>query len=84
MLQKAFQAIKLTKNWYQVLIALSDHTIYYVQKELKLLKGDLMNSLTQGVDKIEDYKYILGKIHMLDICQQEISRLLEKEETFDD
>ena len=43
-----------------------------------------MNSLTQGVEKIEDYKYILGKIHMLDICQQEISRLLEKEETFDE
>ena len=34
-----------------------------------------MNSLTQGVEKIEDYKYILGKIHMLDICQQEMQKL---------
>ena len=34
--------------------------------------------------EIEDYKYILGKIHMLEACQQELSRLLEQEEKIDD
>ena len=44
----------------------------------------LRETLSQGVEKFEEYKYILGKLHMLDICQQEISRLLEKEEKLDD
>jgi|TARA_E500000318_G_scaffold18608_1_gene19417 hypothetical protein len=58
--------------------------IHNYQKELKSLKENLLENLTVGVDKIEDYKYILGKIHMLEACQQELSRLLEQEEKIDD
>ena len=58
--------------------------IHNYQKELKSLKENLLEKLTVGVDKIEDYKYILGKIHMLEACQQELSRLLEQEEKIDD
>ena len=54
--------------------------IYNLKKELKTLKQNLTESLSQGVENFEEYKYILGKLHMLDICQQEISRLLEKQE----
>ena len=55
------------------------------QKELKSAKQQLLDHLVQGgVEKIEDYKYILGKIHMLEACQQELSRLLEQEEKIDD
>ena len=47
------------------------------------MKESLRETLSQGVEKFEEYKYILGKIHMLDMCQQELSRLLEKEEKLD-
>ena len=58
--------------------------IHNYQKELKSMKENLLDMLSQGVEKFEEYKYILGKIHMLDMCQQELSRLLEKEEKLDD
>ena len=58
--------------------------IYNLKKELKTLKQNLTESLSQGVENFEEYKYILRKLHMLDICQQEISRLLDKQEKLDD
>jgi len=58
--------------------------IYNLKKELKAISESLQESLSQGVENFEEYKYILGKLHMLDICQQEISRLLEKQEKLDD
>tara|TARA_R100001509_G_scaffold25751_3_gene13510 strand:+ start:613 stop:807 length:195 start_codon:yes stop_codon:yes gene_type:complete len=58
--------------------------IFNFQKEIKKLKEGLVESLGQGVENFEEYKYILGKLHMLDICQQELSRLLEKQEKLDD
>ena len=58
--------------------------IFNFKKEIKRLKDNLVESLGQGVENFEEYKYILGKLHMLDICQQEISRLLDKQEKLDD
>ena len=58
--------------------------IYNLKKELKTIKQNLTESLSQGVENFEEYKYILGKLHMLDICQQEISRLLDKQKKLDD
>ena len=58
--------------------------IHNYQKELKSMRENLLEMLSQGVEKFEEYKYILGKIHMLDMCQQELSRLLEQEEKIDD
>tara|TARA_Y100001937_G_scaffold18468_1_gene25460 strand:- start:587 stop:778 length:192 start_codon:yes stop_codon:yes gene_type:complete len=63
---------------------MSVFVLHNYQKELKSLKENLLENLIVGVDKIEDYKYILGKIHMLEACQQELSRLLEQEEKIDD
>ena len=63
---------------------MSVFVLHNYQKELKALKENLLENLTVGVEKIEDYKYILGKIHMLEACQQELSRLLEQEEKIDD
>ena len=60
------------------------YIIFNFQKEIKRLKEGLLESLGQGVENFEEYKYILGKLHMLDICQQELSRLLEKQEKLDD
>ena len=58
--------------------------IHNYQKELKSMRDNLLEHLTVGVENYQEYKYILGKIHMLDMCQQELSRLLEKEEKIDD
>ena len=58
--------------------------IHNYQKELKAMRDNLLEHLTVGVENFEEYKYILGKIHMLDMCQRELSRLLEKEEKIDD
>tara|TARA_R100000734_G_scaffold777_1_gene929 strand:+ start:507 stop:698 length:192 start_codon:yes stop_codon:yes gene_type:complete len=63
---------------------MSIYIIHNYQKELKSMKESLRETLSQGVEKFEEYKYILGKIHMLDMCQQELSRLLEKEEKLDE
>ena len=60
------------------------YIIFNFQKEIKRLKEGLIESLGQGVENFEEYKYILGKLHMLDICHQELSRLLEKQEKLDD
>ena len=63
---------------------MSAFVIYNLKEELKKARETLLENLTQGVEKMEDYKYILGKIHMLEACQQELSRLLEQEEKIDD
>ena len=57
------------------------NVIYKVQK----LMNELMESngqviLCGGVDNMEKYNYILGKIHVLDQIKQEISNLLKPKE----
>ena len=63
---------------------MSIFVIHNYQKELKFKKEQLFEHLIQGVENFEEYKYIQGQLHMLDICQQEISRLLEQEEKIDE
>jgi hypothetical protein len=50
---------------------------------------DQMESLIQtlaqgGVDNMENYKYIVGKIHAIDMIQQDLSNLLEPKEPKND
>ena len=57
------------------------NVIYKIQK----LMNELMESNGQvilggGVDNMEKYNYILGKIHVLDQIKQEISNLLKPKE----
>ena len=49
---------------------MSTRVIYEFQKQLKFYRQQLNEHLTQGVENHEEYKYILGKIHMVDICQK--------------
>ena len=63
---------------------MSTRIIYEFQKQIKLYREQLHEHLTQGVENYEEYKYIQGKLHMIDICQQELSRLLDEEEKMDD
>ena len=63
---------------------MSTRVLYEFQKQLKFYKEQLIEHFPQGDENYEEYKYIQGKIHMVDICQQELSRLLEDEEKIDD
>ena len=63
---------------------MTTRVLYEFQKQLKLYKQQIFDALTQGVENYEEYKYIQGMLHMIDICQQELSRLLDEEEKIDD
>ena len=63
---------------------MSTRVIYEFQKQLKFHREQLHEHLTQGVENYEEYKYIQGKLHTVDICQQELSRLLDEQEKIDD
>jgi uncharacterized protein YaaN involved in tellurite resistance len=46
---------------------------------------NLIQTLAQGgVDNMENYKYIVGKIHAIDMIQQDLSNLLEPKEPKND
>ena len=53
--------------------------------QLKRAMQNQMDALVQtiasgGVDSMEEYKYITGKIHGIDLINQELSNLLEPKE----
>jgi len=48
-----------------------------MQSQMDALVQTLANG---GVDSMEEYKYILGKIHAVDATNQELSNLLEPKE----
>ena len=56
----------------------------FVYKLQKLLRDEVERNVqvlaSGGVDNIENYKYITGKIHALDAVSQEISNRLEEKE----
>jgi ribosome assembly protein YihI (activator of Der GTPase) len=52
-----------------------------MQSMLDTLVQTLANG---GVDSMEEYKYIIGKIHAIDAINQELSNLLEPKEPNND
>ena len=57
------------------------NVVYKVQKLLnELMESNAQVLLGGGVDNMEKYNYILGKIHVLDQIKQEISNLLKPKE----
>ena len=52
-----------------------------MQEQLDALVQTLANG---GIDTMEEYKYIIGKIHAVDAINQELSNLLEPKEPKDD
>ena len=53
-----------------------------MQEQLDALVQTLANG---GIDNMDEYKYITGKIHAIDLMNQELSNLLEpKEQNKDD
>ena len=59
----------------------------FIYKQQKFLRDEIERNVqvlaSGGIDNIENYKYITGKIHALDAVSQEISNLLEEKEPKD-
>jgi len=55
--------------------------IHRIRRMMQEQMETLIQTLAQGgVDNMENYKYIIGKIHAIDLIQQDISNLLEPKE----
>ena len=54
------------------------NVIYKLKRSMQSQMDALVQTLANGgVDSLEDYKYIVGKIHAVDAINQELSNLLE-------
>ena len=61
------------------------NVIYKIKREMQSMLDTLVQTLANGgVDSMEEYKYIIGKIHAIDAINQELSNLLEPKEPEND
>ena len=61
------------------------HVIYKLKKTMQnVLDGRVQPLANGGIDSMDEYKYIIGKIHAIDLINQELSNLLEPKEPKDD
>ena len=61
------------------------NVIYKIKREMQSMLDTLVQTLANGgVDSMEEYKYIIGKIHGIDMISQELSNLLEPKEPNND
>ena len=59
--------------------------IYKLKKTMQSQLDALVQTLANGgVDSMEEYKYIIGKVHAIDLINQELSNLLEPKEPNND
>ena len=59
--------------------------IHRLQRMMQDQMESLIQTLAQGgVDNMENYKYIVGKIHAIYMIQQDLSNLLEPKEPNND
>ena len=61
------------------------NVIYKLKKTMQSQLDALVQTLAHGgVDSMEEYKYIIGKVHAIDLINQELSNLLEPKEPNND
>ena len=61
------------------------HVIYKLKKTMQSQLDALVQTLANGgIDSMDEYKYLIGKIHAIDLINQELSNLLEPKEPKDD
>ena len=58
--------------------------IDYIRQTLKTRQDNINEAITSDVKTLEDYKYLLGKLHGYNEIQQELTDLLKKQELYDD
>ena len=57
------------------------NVIYKIQRTIEeMIDSNAQVLMSGGIDKMEKYMYICGKIHMLDQIKKEISNLLNPKE----
>ena len=57
------------------------NVIYQIKRAMQNQMDALVQTLANGgVDTMDEYKYIIGKIHGIDTVNQELSNLLEPKE----
>ena len=61
------------------------NVIYKFKRSMQEQLDGLVQTLANGgIDSMDEYKYIIGKIHAIDLINQELSNLLEPKEPKDD
>jgi ribosome assembly protein YihI (activator of Der GTPase) len=61
------------------------NVVYKLKKTMQSQLDALVQTLANGgVDSMDEYKYITGKIHAIDLINQELSNLLEPKEPNND
>ena len=61
------------------------NVIYKLRRSMQEQMDTLVQTLANGgIDRIDEYKYIIGKIHAVDSINQELSNLLEPKEPNND
>ena len=61
------------------------NVIYKIKREMQTMLDTLVQTLANGgIDSMEEYKYIIGKVHAIDLINQELSNLLEPKEPKND
>ena len=57
------------------------NVIYKFKRTMQAQLDALVQTLANGgIDSMDEYKYIIGKIHAIDLMNQELSNLLEPKE----
>ena len=61
------------------------NVIYKFKRTMQEQLDGLVQTLANGgIDTMDEYKYIIGKIHAIDLMNQELSNLLEPKEPDND
>ena len=61
------------------------HVNYKLKKTMQNVLDGLVQTLANGgIDSMDEYKYIIGKIHAIDLINQELSNLLKPKEPNND
>ena len=61
------------------------NVIYKFKRTMQEQLDGLVQTLANGgIDNMDEYKYIIGKLHAIDLMNQELSNLLEPKEPNND
>ena len=60
------------------------NVVYKLQRYLKQSIEDCKDTIMSGVDSLEKYQYLVGKVQAFEQTLQEISNLLDNKERNDD
>ncbi|ASF00457.1 hypothetical protein [uncultured virus] len=60
------------------------NVVYRLQRHIKQSIEDCKDTIMSGVDSLEKYQYLIGKVQAFEQTLQELSNLLDNKEQNDD